>query len=183
MISYLRGKIIDTEVKFVVLDVCGVGYKIWTNEPPLETDSEASFFTYLSVRENSLELYGFAKKTDLSLFELLLSVSGIGPKSAMSILSNATVETICLAVRNNDSAILTKMSGIGRKNAEKIVLELQGKIDGFQIESGEISHQSDAIDALLSLGYSEKDIRNVLKNIKAQDRKEIIKDAIKALGK
>ncbi len=189
MISYLRGKIILTDFKWVVLDVSGVGYKIFTNtaslpNSPQDNTKEVEFFTYLAVRENAMDLYGFQNKKELDFFELLLSVSGIGPKSAMTILSVCPISNIIRAIKLNDSNSLIKTSGIGKKNADKIVLELQGKID--KINDDDFINQDtneDAIDALLSLGYSEKQIREVLKKVSAENTEEKIKQALKELGK
>ena len=184
MIGYLKGKIIDQELKWVILDVNGVGYKIWTNTTSISKNGEMSeFFTYLAVRENSLDLYGFRTKKELSFFELLLTVSGIGPKSAMTILSVASVSTLSRAIQTNDSASLIKVSGIGRKNAEKIVLELQDKADGF--DDGSYANKKDdgdAMDALVSLGYSERQVRDVLKKISAENTEDQIKMALKELS-
>jgi Holliday junction DNA helicase RuvA len=186
MISYLKGKIIYFDIKSVIVDVCGVGYKVFTNTsllPNLDQTKDFEFFTYLAVRENSLDLYGFQNKKELDFFELLLSVSGIGPKSAMTILSVCSLSILLQAIRLNDSNQLVKNSGIGKKNAEKIVLELSGKIDRFDDGVSEsINTNEDAMDALLSLGYSEKQIREVLKNIDSNDTKDIIKLALKKLG-
>ncbi len=183
MIGYLRGKIINTDLKSVVLDVSGVGYKIYTNTSSLSTSKEAEFWTYLAVKENALDLYGFLKKEELDFFELLLSVSGIGPKSAMAILSIASLPNLRKAIATGDTGHLTKVSGIGKKNAEKIVLELKDKIKDLSGEMHSLSGDIDALEALKSLGYSEQESREALKKVtEIKDTGEKVKKALKLLS-
>jgi Holliday junction DNA helicase RuvA len=174
MIGHLTGKIIHSDLKFVILDVAGVGYKVNTNRPAAEIASAllasdadvASFWTYLAVRENALDLYGFQTREELEFFELLISVSGIGPKSASNILSLASLSNLRQAISTGDTSHLTKVSGIGKKVAEKIVLELKDKMDDFgESEGGALSGEIDALEALKSLGYSERDAREALKKV------------------
>jgi len=181
MIGYIRGKIVFQDLKLVVVDVGGVGYKIYTTHASLDTTKEVAFFTYLAVRETALDLYGFATKAELYFFELLLTVSGIGPKSAMAILSVASLDTLSYAINTNDAGHLTKVSGVGKKNAEKIVLELKGKAP--QVASGHTIHaeDDDALEALKSLGYSEKDSREALKKENGATTQEKIRSALKNL--
>lgn len=185
MIGYIRGKIIDQDLKSIILDVSGVGYKIFTNTAILEKDltKDVSFWTYLAVRENALDLYGFQTKEELTFFELLLTVSGIGPKSALGILSVASIENLKHAISTGDTGHLTKVSGIGKKNAEKIVLELKDKAENIEFESSSLSHDMDTIEALKSLGYSEKDSREALKKAVGENTGEKIKSALKILGR
>ena len=188
MIATLTGNILQKDLKHIVIDVSGVGYKVFC---PLTTSEKAvigekiTVFTYLSVRENALDLYGFTLKEELNFFELLVaSVSGVGPKSALGILNVASPATLRKAVTTNDSGYLTKVSGIGKKTAEKIVLELKDKIIGSETENGvSASDESDVIEALKALGYSEKQIRETLKKIKdVSDAGEKIKKALKILS-
>jgi Holliday junction DNA helicase RuvA len=185
MIGYLKGKIIDQGLKDVLILVSGVGYRVFTNTTFLdlkETDKEVEFFTYLAVRENALDLYGFSTKKELDFFQMLLTVSGIGPKSAMSILSVANITTLSSAIRSGSSASLIKISGIGKKNAEKIVLELKDKI--IDKVDGEMLYiDDDSLEALTSLGYSEKQAREALKNSSGKTTEEKIKSALKYLNK
>lgn len=186
MIGYLRGKIVSSDIKSVILDVSGVGYKIFTNNSTLDnknTTLEYQFFTYLSVRENALDLYGFQSKKELEFFELLLTVSGIGPKSAMTILSVASIPLLTQAITQNDSASLVKIGGLGKKNAEKIVLELKDKIEATTLEYNDLSSDSDSLEALTSLGYSERQAREALKVSKGENTAEKIKSALKYLSK
>ncbi len=196
MIGYLKGKIISQDIKSLLLDVNGVGYKVFTNTSSLDTKKgipkvttvgtepvEVELFTYLAVRENALDLYGFSKKEELEFFELLLTVSGIGPKSAMAILSVASITTLKQAISTDDSSHLTKVSGIGRKTADKIVLELKDKIGNYIFDGKIETHNSDAIEALKALGYSERESREALKKAVGKNTEEKIRSALKNLNK
>lgn len=185
MIGYLRGTIIDHCLKSIILDVNGVGYKIYTNTALIESQkkSEVSLWTHLAVRENALDLYGFATKEEWSFFELLLTVSGIGPKSAMAILSVASVATIKQAISTEDSSRLIKVSGVGKKNAEKIVLELKDKIGDYVADGAGSGDDEDAIEALKALGYSEKESRDALKKATGDNAQEKIRSALKNLNR
>ncbi len=186
MIGHLKGTIIHNDLKSVILDVGGVGYKIFTNIGSLESEKNkiAEFWTYLAVRENALDLYGFRTKEELDFFELLITVSGIGPKSALAILSIATVSNLRHAIATSDTSHLVKVSGVGKKNAEKIVLELKDKIDGHSLgETTSMSGDVDALLALKSLGYDERESREALKKVKdAKDTSDKIKKALKLLS-
>ncbi len=184
MIGYLKGTVVHSDLKSVILDVSGVGYKIYTNTALLESSvsTPQTFWTYLAVRENSLDLYGFSSPEELSFFELLISVSGIGPKSALGILSIATLENLRRAIVTGDTSHLTKVSGIGKKNAEKIVLELKDKIDSIGDTLVPQSADVDVIEALKSLGYSDKDAREALKKSEGTTPSDRIKSALKSLN-
>lgn len=181
MIGYIRGKIVYQDLKSTIVDVQGVGYKIHTPSSHLGTEKEVSFFTYLAVRENALDLYGFSTQAELNYFELLLTVSGIGPKSALAILSVASLDTLSHAINTNDPSYLTKVSGIGKKNAEKIVLELKGKAPEGSTGAVPDTEDDDAIEALKALGYSEKDSREALKKAEGVTTQEKIRHALKNL--
>jgi Holliday junction DNA helicase RuvA len=192
MISHLEGKILYKDLKFVVLDVGGVGYKIAVTPDTLvefdkNNSEKISLWTHLAVREDSLNLYGFPEKEELDFFELLISISGIGPKTALGVLSVAGVPTLKRAISSGETAHLTKVSGIGRKIAEKIVLELKDKVGRFEKDAvgGDMQNDSDAIEALRSLGYTERDAREALKKAPKDiaSAKDKIKYALKNLGK
>ncbi|MEI6296781.1 MAG: Holliday junction branch migration protein RuvA [bacterium] len=192
MISQLKGKITYAGDRFVIIDVGGVGYKVFTtSDILLNIDNDPAktitLWTYLSVKEDALDLYGFQEKTELDFFEKIISVSGIGPKKALGILSIAPVETLRKAISSRDISYLTQVSGIGSKNAEKIVLELKdkmGPIEG-EIDHGGMKEESDIIMAIKSLGYTANDARNVLKKIPKEITgvSDKIKWALKELGK
>ena len=125
MISRITGTLLQLDLKNAIIDVAGIGYKVHMGGETIEAlagnvGQPVSLFTYLAVRENSLDLYGFKNQETLSMFELLITVSGIGPKSAMGILAVASEHTIREAIISEDTSYLTKVSGIGKKNAEKI---------------------------------------------------------------
>ncbi len=195
MISHLQGKVIDKDLRFCILDVGGVGYKVFASEDALsrlKIGETASFWTHLAVRENALDLYGFADKDSLGIFGLLINISGIGPKTALGVINVASPQTLRRAVSSGDLAYLTKVSGIGRKLAEKIILELREKI-GVMGGDGDIPHdlagEADALEALKSLGYSERESRDVLKKISGAEKDgatistgEKVKKALKVLG-
>lgn len=190
MISHIKGTIIHKTEKFVVVDVNGVGYKIFittdTNSD-FAPDFEVSLWIYTAVRENSIDLYGFPTIEGMSFFELLLDVSGIGPKSALGILSVATIETLKKAIATGDTSYLNKVSGIGKKTAEKIVIELRDKLHAHKGE-GESSNllrgESDVVEALKTLGYSQNEARDALKKVpnNIEGTNARIKEALKILG-
>lgn len=191
MISQLTGKINFEGENFVIIDVSGVGYKVFMSKDSIrETtktngDKNKMVWTYLAVRENSLDLYGFLTKEDLDFFELLISISGIGPKTALGILNVATAETLISAISTGDTSYLTKVSGIGSKNAQKIVLELKNKVQAIDRDSSSIREEIDVIEALQSLGYSAKESSDALKkiNVETNGTGEKVKEALKILSK
>ena len=183
MIGYLKGLLVHQDLKSVILDVSGVGYKISTNTASLGKNKTMEFWTYLSVRENALDLYGFKTKEELEFFELLITVSGIGPKSAMGILTLATLSNLRHAIGSGDISHLVKVSGIGKKNAEKIVLELKDKLVGLGTDVGNtISGDVDALEALKSLGYGEREAREALKKAEGDTAEKKVRAALKLLS-
>ncbi len=188
MIYRLTGTIVHADTRFLVIDVNGVGYKVYTTAGVLEKHLQdvVSFWTYLAVREDALDLYGFPTKDELDMFEMLLSVNGIGPKSALGVLNAANPATIRKAVSTEDPSYLTKVSGVSKKNAEKIVLELKNKLIVVEEEDDAANtYGSDSLEALISLGYSERDSREALKRVPKDitDTSESIRHALKILGK
>ncbi len=190
MIAQLHGTIIHRGTNHIVLDVQGVGYKIGVTGETLDRvanigDEKIRFFTYLAIRENAHDIYGFLEHKGLEFFELLITVSGIGPKTAMNILSVASVKTLESAVVSGNTALLTKISGIGKKNAEKIVLELKEKVSSEGVVHEDVQDDSDALEALKGLGYSERQARDALKSLAPtiKGTGEKVKHALKQLGK
>src|SRR3989344_6646300 len=187
MFGHITGKIFDLRGTKAIVDVGGIGF-IAHSTPSylskLKTGLIASFWTHTAVRENSLDLYGFETEEELKVFELLITVSGVGPKSALAILGVAGVSAIEEAVHTKDTSSLTKISGIGRKTAEKIVLELDGKLIGVEKGRNKTSENIDVYDALRSLGYKERDIQETIKNLPKDltGANEKIKQALKNLG-
>jgi Holliday junction DNA helicase RuvA len=189
MIATLKGTVTFKDLHMIVIDVKGVGYKVAV---PTDTaldalpGQEISLWTYLSVRETALDLFGFKDKENLDIFELLIGISGIGPKTALGILNVATPSMLRQAVAEEDTSYLTRVSGIGKKNAEKIVLELRDKLVTTSADkSMNMRAEGDALEALVSLGYTERDAREALKKVdkKIENTSERVKQALKILAK
>ena len=189
MIACLSGTVRHKGLNALVVDVSGVGYKVLvTTETALEVAPSSPIFlwTHLVVRETSLELFGFLDKETLDTFELLITISGIGPKSALSILNVATPSMLRQAVASGDTTYLTRVSGIGKKNAEKIVLELKDKLKITKEDRGvDMRSEGDALEALVSLGYNERDAREALKRVpkETEGASERVKAALKLLSR
>lgn len=187
MIRNLSGKVLLRGANEVVVDVGGVGFLMSVTphvSAELVDTEEVSLWTHLAVRENALDLYGFTNREDLRFFELLITISGIGPKSALNIMSISSVDEIKRAVRENNPGYLTQVSGIGKKTAQKIALELKDKIgDGTEGEET-LKGEAEAIEALTSLGYSTQMAREVLREIPRDvtETAERVRAALKKLG-
>lgn len=189
MIAILKGKIELLHDQYVIVDVHGVGYKVFVSAytmGKLAGTSETMLYTHTYVREDSLSLYGFLSLEELAMFEMLISISGIGPKAGMSILSIADPKTVRNAIANEDPSILTKVSGVGKKTAQRVILELRNKIGQVGAhETREVSADSDAIDALIAMGYSVTQARETLKQVPAEvaDVAKRVTAALKILGR
>lgn len=189
MFGHISGKIFHLTPTRVIVETGGVGWTVNTTincTQKLRLGSEAAFWTHTAVRENSIDLYGFESQEELRVFELLLSVSGVGPKSALAILGVAGVSAIEEAVGSGDTSSLTKISGIGRKTAEKIVLELNGKLIARSSSDGQKNSEDiDVYEALKHLGYRDRDIQETIKNLPEglTGANEKIKYALRNLGK
>lgn len=206
MFYYISGEVAYTTPNLAVIDVNGVGYKLTISENtfsslPRSVNNEkvkAKLYTYMSVREDGVELFGFISEAELSSFKMLLSVSGVGPKAAISILSLLTPEKFALAVCTEDKKTISKASGIGPKTAARIILELkdkllkQGNIDttlknGIEMQNAPMPSSgklSEAQDALMVLGYSRSEAMNALKSVDTSlDLESMIKLALKQLMK
>lgn len=185
MIASIEGKIALKEGRFAIVDVGGIGHKVFAPVSviaKIKVGDTAKFWTHLHVREDAMELYGFLDKSEMEFFENLISISGIGPKSALGVISLAPVATLRRAVSLGDTSYLTKVSGIGRKTAEKIVLELKDKFAGEAVLAGtEMGYDSDILDALLSLGYTPKESREMVQRIPSdiKGRENRLKEALK----
>ncbi len=197
MIAYLKGIIDIKRQDYVVIDVHGVGYKIFMPEGAiqnLEVDSEAKIYTFMRVREDDVSLYGFLNVEELAMFELLISVGGIGAKSAVGILSNIAPSKFALAVITDDVTTLKKLPGIGAKTAQRIILELKDKIKTQEAteQENEIKQKievsdsaKDAIEALQVLGYTRREVEEAISKIGESNltTEEIIKQGLKYLGR
>ena len=188
MIGHLEGTVRKVGEGYCILSAGPVGYKVAATGQTLSSLRQGDFaamWTHLAVRENSLDLYGFFSEEELRFFELLLTVSGIGPKSALAILDIATVETLRAAVSQGNASYLTKVSGVGRKTAEKIVLELQEKVGVAPSSTVSIiAGDAEALEALCALGYSTQEARDALRKVppeieRAGDR---VREALRLVG-
>ena len=189
MISRIRGTIIHKTEKSVIIDVSGIGYKISAGSDTLakiKNKEQVSLWTHQHVREDALDLYGFLDRDELEFFEMLIDISGIGPKSALSIIGVAPIETLKKAIASGDTSYMTKVSGVGKKTAEKIILELRDKLSalGHKALHGELSGELDVIEALKSLGYSQNEAREAIKKIPSSitDASARVKESLKILS-
>ena len=191
MIAYLEGEIIHLTDKFIIINTGNVGYKVSVTPQTISLyvlGKKTSLFIYTAVRENSIDLYGFKDINELSFFELLLDVSGIGPKGALGIIALAPVETIKRAIATGDVGYLNKVSGIGKKTSEKIIIELRDKLKDYKNDTdtpGVLRDESDILEALKSLGYSQNEARDSLHEVPPTviGTNARIKEALKILGK
>lgn len=191
MIASLQGVLTSKKEKFVILEVTSIGYKVFvSHETHIKIPQEGDvvkLYTILHVREDAMELYGFAEESEKELFELLNTVSGIGPKAAMNILGATSPQKLQEAIAHGDESILTTVSGIGKKMAAKIIMELTDKMRESIHYRGEKANvgDSEVFEALRSLGYGERQIQEVLRKIPQEIPRieERIKAALKLLGR
>lgn len=189
MIAHLSGTILSKQENYMVLDVGGVGYRIFCTNTLLHTYAEGEeigVHTHLVVREDVLDLYGFSSPEEVELFLLLISVSGIGPRSALQIMNLETLEKLLGAIAQEDTAYLTKVSGVGKKSAEKIILELKDKVSSFDTTTMQELRREDedVLEALKTLGYRADEARNALKQVPKDitDQSAIIREALRLLS-
>lgn len=190
MIGLLTGKIAFRDDPYIIVDVQGVGYKVLATSPVLFSShlgDTVTLFIHTHVREDALELFGFSSQADLKIFEYLLSVSGIGPKTAMGVFGIGDRDAILSAIRKADVDFFTGVPRLGRKNAQKIIIELKNKLGSVEELdlSGETDDEAAAIAALTSIGFSEKEARMALRNLNGEGKsiEEKVKLALKQLGK
>lgn len=200
MISYIRGRLVDTQDQAIIIENQNIGYRIFvpasllSEIPPI--GEEMQVYTYLYVREDAIQLYGFLTKDDLYVFRLLLGVSGIGPKGALGVLSVITPDELRYAILAGDSKTIAKAPGIGAKTAQKVIIELKDKlsledITGQQAadtpsgtSAGADSPAQEAILALTALGYTATEAARAVRNIQIvddMDSEQILKEALKKL--
>jgi len=205
MISFLEGKIEHKGDKYVILNVGGIGYRVTVSPRLLNILSKSSpsvnltkgtfakvpfvrlfIHSQLNMREGTFDMYGFQNKEDLELFHLVTSVNGIGPKSAMGILSTIEPKHLKAAIMNDDADYLKKVSGLGSKTAQRLILELKNKIDYLDVgdmEGVDLSQEGQATEALLALGYSSSQAKDALKEAKGKTLEERVREALRLLGK
>lgn len=203
MISFIRGLITDTTETSVILDNHGIGYEIFMTGNSIEQASrvngEIRIHTYFHVREDVMQLYGFLSKDDLEMFRLLLNVNGIGPKAALGVLAGLTADELRFAVLSDDIKTLSKAPGIGKKTAQKLILELKDKLkleDAFEKKlaheqevsaaagTGLHDGRQEAVEALVALGYSSTDAMRAVRkvtDVAPDDVEGLLKAALKQL--
>lgn len=195
MYEYIKGIFKSIEKEYIVIECGDIGYKILTsgstisNMPSIE--EKVKIYTYQIVREDFIGLYGFLTKEEIEMFTLLISISGVGPKAALSLMSIANVSTLKYAIITEDDKLITKAPGIGKKTAQRIILELKDKIgkvettddQGILIERTEDSQKmGEALGALIALGYSDKEAEKSLEKVdKTKSVEEIIKECLRIL--
>lgn len=199
MLYNIRGKLTVSDVNFIVVECGGVGFKCFTTLNTVKnigrTGDEVNVFTYLSVREDAMDLYGFATLDELNAFKLLISVSGIGPKAAAAILSELAPDRLAVCIASGDAKAITRAQGVGKKTAERVVLELKDKMGAITVGStsdvvssvasvGESSNSAEAVEALVALGYSQSDAAVVVGSMdKSLSVDEMIRNGLKQLAK
>ena len=200
MIAFVRGTAVDMTENSVIVETGGIGYEIYmtgTDLSQIHMGEEVKIHTYFNVREDAMQLYGFRSKDDLQMFKLLLGVNGVGPKAAVGVLAGITADELRFAILSDDVKTLSKAPGIGKKTAQKLILELKDKMkleDAFEIKLaheqekaaaglGEVSDgRQEAVEALVALGYSSTDaLRAVRKvtDVAPDDVEVLLKAALK----
>ena len=202
MISFIKGYVAETTENSVILETDSIGYEIFMTGTAIEETSrmqdKIKIYTYFHVREDTMQLYGFLSRDDLEMFRLLLNVNGIGPKAAMGVLAAITADELRFAVLSDDVKTISRAPGIGKKTAQKLILELKDKLkleDAFEMK---LAHQQEevaagasdlrdsrqeAVEALVALGYSSADalraVRKVPEEVQADDVEAILRAALK----
>lgn len=190
MISYLKGSIILKREKYIIINTGTIGYQIFLTTQVLENIKEKqdiSLYTHTHVKEDLLELYGFLSADEMEFFKQLIDISGVGPRSALAVMSEASLEEIKKAVVHGDATILQRVTGIGKKTSERIIVELKEKVRfTSEFDATALANVGDqqVFDALLSLGYKEKELRPILTQLSPEitDLGERIREALKILS-
>ena len=192
MISFLEGKIEYRGDKYVILSAGGIGYRVIMFPKLIDILSKSQdvvkvfIHSQLNMRDGTFDMYGFQNKEDLELFHLITSVNGIGPKSAMGILSTVEPKHLKAAVMNDDADYLKKVSGLGPKTAKRLILELKNKMDYLDVgdmEGVDLKQEGHATEALLALGYSPSQAKDALKEAKGETLEKRVREALRLLGK
>ena len=196
MFYSITGEVVFYDTQCVAVNCNGVAFKCFTTMNTLKNIASkgetVTLFTYLNVSENALDLFGFYTETEMECFKVLLSVSGVGPKVALAILSELTPDSLALAIASGDSKSITRANGVGPKLAQRIVLELKDKLaagldlgsSGIEIESANATNTSEAVSALTMLGYSQSEAASAVGRLdKSLSTEELIKQALKQLSR
>lgn len=200
MFQYIRGNVVETGIDYIIVENGSIGYLIHTSKASLldigEDIDKRTIYTHLNVREDDLSLYGFTSKEELDMFRLLQTVSKIGPRVALGVLSTMNTTDIKVSILNEDAAALSKSPGIGKKTAERMILELKDKVHIDEDEKSEVKLSLDmellgnnstdeATDALISLGYTQSEVVGALRRVGIGEKstEELIKLALRELSK
>lgn len=199
MLYNVKGILTVSDVNFIVVECGGVGFKCYTTLNTIKSigtvGSEVNVYTHLAVREDAMDLYGFSTLNELDAFKLLITVSGIGPKAAVAILSELTPDKLALCIASGDAKSITKAQGVGKKTAERVVLELKDKMGNIAIGEGasvvstastvlESSNSAEAVEALVALGYSQSDAAVIVGSMdKSMPVDDMIRLALKQLAR
>ena len=195
MISFIKGYVAETTENSVILETDSIGYEIFMTGTAIEETSrmqdKIKIYTYFHVREDTMQLYGFLSRDDLEMFRLLLNVNGIGPKAAMGVLAAITADELRFAVLSDDVKTISRAPGIGKKTAQRLVLELKDKVEETELTGTSVSPrvaqqgpEAEAIAALVSLGYGASEAAQAISKVAGQTEKadEMIFLALKSLG-
>lgn len=200
MLYNIHGTLTVSDVNFIVIESGGLGFKCFTTLNTVknigETGKQVNVYTYLSVKEDAMDLYGFSTLAELDAFKLLITVSGIGPKAAVSILSEFTPDKLAICIASGDAKAITRAQGVGKKTAERVVLELKDKMGSIAVDTNiaqavsgvqsinESSQSSEAVEALVALGYSQSDAAIAIgKMDKSLSVDEMIRQGLKQLAR
>lgn len=194
MYEYIKGIFKSIEKEYIVIECGNIGYKIYTSGSTISnipaTDEEVKIYTYQVVREDFIGLYGFLTKDEIEMFTMLIGISGVGPKAALSLMSIASVATLKCSIITGDEKLIVKAPGVGKKTAQRIILELKDRIGIEEAVSenlqGQLSMDSEktgeAMGALIALGYSDKEAEKAMEKVdKTKSVEEIIKDCLRIL--
>ena len=202
MISFIRGLVADTTENSVILEAGGIGYEIFMTGSSIEqasrSEGEVKIHTYFHVREDAMQLYGFLSRDDLEMFRLLLNVNGIGPKAALGVLAGLTADELRFAVLSDDIKTISRAPGIGKKTAQKLILELKDKLDLEDAFEQKLANQSaagipetegdnqlqEAVQALVALGYPNTDALRAVKKVEGAEKMDVetlLKAALKKM--
>jgi len=190
MIAHLYGEPVLAGDRWVVIDVGGIGYQVFVTQPALKelahTKERVRLFTHMAVREDAITLFGFLHQSELEMFRILIGVSGIGPQTALNLLSQIGIEEFAMAILNEDEKALTRIPGIGAKSAKRLILELRDKmkkvsrmmVAGYSGRAGPAVH--DAVSALVSLGFAENDSWEAVNEAALALKSPTVQELIKA---
>ena len=200
MISYIKGMVTDIEENAAIVECAGIGYRIFTTpqvlQEDLRIDRDIAMYTHLQVKEDDMQLYGFASRDDLRIFKLLISVNGIGPKAGLGVLSGLSADEIRFAVLSEDIATISKAPGVGKKTAQKLILELKDKLDLQDAFEQKLTNQKanssnaaneaqrETVEALTALGYSAAKALKAVRQIditEDDDVSVLLKEALKII--